>query len=126
MNGYNANGYKQYKDQAIYTMTKSELLDLVYCELLKRMTRAELSWKEEQIDIFDQSITRSIEIVRYLISTLDFKYPISQELSKMYQFFLYELTRVQASRKVEILQEIRPLVIDLRESFSEAGKRCGY
>lgn len=126
MNGYNANGYKQYKDQTIYTMTKSELLDLVYGELLKRMTRAELAWKESQIDVFEQSMTRSIEIVRYLISTLDFKYPISQELSRMYQFFLYELTRVQASRKVEILQEIRPLIIDLRESFLEAGKRCGY
>lgn len=125
MNGYNMNGYKQYKDQTIYTMTKSELLDLVYNELLKRMTRAELAWKEGQIEIFEQSITRSIEIVRYLMSTLDFRYSLSKELNRMYQFFLYELSRVQASRRIEILQEIRPLVVDLRETFLEAGKRCG-
>ncbi len=120
------NGYQQYKDQAVHTMTKSELLQLVYSELLKRLTRAEMAIDAEQMDIFDESVSRSIEIVQYLMKTLDFNYPISKELSRMYQFFHYELNRAKAGRNKEILQELRPLIIELRDTFLEAGKRCGY
>lgn len=120
------NAYKQYKEQTIYTMTKSELLQLVYNELLKRLTRAELALDTNQMDVFEQSITRSREIVQYLMDTLNHNYPISRELNQMYQFFIYELSRINSSRKKEIIQELKPLVTDLRDAFLEAGKRCGY
>lgn len=120
------NGYQQYKEQTVHTMTKGELLQLVYDELLKRLTRSELALEAEQMDVFEESVSRSIEIVQYLMKTLDFNYPISKELNRMYQFFHYELNRAKAGRNREILVELRPLIVELRDTFLEAGKRCGY
>ena len=40
----------------------------------------------------------------------------------MYDFFLFELSRLQAGRKVAVIQELKPLVAELRDAFKEASK----
>lgn len=119
------NGYDQYKAQSINTMTSGELLLLLYDELVKRLLRAELALDQENYELFDQSVTRSKEIIQYLDDTLDRQYPISAELSRLYEFFEYQLIRVSVSRKKSILQELRPYIEDLRSSFREAEKTSG-
>lgn len=116
------NGYQQYKEQSVMTMTPGEMLLLLYDELLKRLMRAELALDKEEYELFSHSVTRCKEIVQYLKDTLNYEYPISQELRQMYDFFLYELSRIEAGRKKEVIVELKPLVKDLREAFQEAEK----
>lgn len=118
----NVSGYQHYKEQSVSTMTSGEMLLLLYDELLKRLLRAELALKKPDYALFDQSVTRATEIVRYLKDTLDMQYEISHELSRMYDFFIYELSRINASRNPDIIAELKPLVEDLREAFREASK----
>lgn len=119
------NGYQQYKMQAVNTMTKGEMLLLLYDELIKRLTRAELALEKEDYEVFDASVKRSGEIVQYLKDTLNTEYSISRELQRMYDFFLYEVSRLQASRNKAVIEELRPLVIELRDAFREANKTSG-
>lgn len=119
------NGYEQYKMQTVSTMTKGEMLLLLYDELLKRLTRAEIALNEEEYDLFEKAVERSEEIIRYLDKTLNMEYEISVELRRMYEFFLYELSRLKAGRKVAVIQELKPLVTDLRDAFKEASKISG-
>lgn len=119
MNQY---GYQQYKTQSINTMTQGEMLILLYDELIKRLTRAEMALKNQNYTVFDESVKRCREIVDYLASTLDKKYAISQDLSKMYEYFQYEFARLSAGRKTAVIDEIKPLIIELRDTFKEADK----
>lgn len=121
----NAQGYQMYQTQAINTMTKGELLLLLYDEMLKRLTRAEVSLEKGDMDVFYQSVHRTKEIVEYLIDTLNYKYPISKELSKMYEFFLYYLARLDASKNAVMIKDLKELTQDLRDAFAEASKRSG-
>ncbi|KAI4441834.1 Flagellar secretion chaperone FliS [Schaedlerella arabinosiphila] len=116
------NGYEQYKMQSVNTMTSGEMLLLLYDELLKRLARAQVALEDENYDLFNQSVQRSKEIVQYLDFTLNMEYKISYELRRMYEFFLYELSRLQAGRKVAVIQELKPLVGELRDAFKEASK----
>ena len=84
--------------------------------------RAELALDKEEYELFGQSVTRCKEIVQYLKDTLNYEYPLSHELRQMYDFFLYELSRIEAGRKKEVITELKPLVKELREAFQEAGK----
>lgn len=118
-------GYEQYKMQSVNTMTQGEMLLLLYDELLKRLTKAELALDEKLYGVFEQSVTRSTEIVQYLKNTLDMQYQISAELRNMYNFFLFELGRLQAGRNPAVIGELKPLVIDLRDAFKEANKISG-
>ena len=113
----NQNGYQQYKAQSVATMTKGEMLLLLYDELAKRLT-------SQDYEIFEASVTRSKEIVRYLNDTLDRSYQIAGELYRVYDFFLYELSRLQASRNKSIIGELKPLIKDIRDAFAEAEKKA--
>lgn len=116
------NGYQHYKEQTVSTMTPGEMLNLLYDELLKRLTRSELALENKDYTLFEQSIQRSIDIVTYLKGTLNYQYEISNELKLLYDFFLYELSRIKAGRNSEVIAEIRPLIMDLRDSFKEAQR----
>lgn len=119
MNPY---GFQQYKEQSVKTMTSGEMLLLLYDELIKRLTRAELALGKPDYELFDQSINRSKEIITYLKSTLNREYAISAELDRMYNFFNYELCRVSAGRNTSVLKELKPLVMELRDAFREAER----
>ena len=118
-------GYQQYKQQSISTMTPGELLMLLYDELIKRLTRAEIALKNENFPVFEESIVRCREIIRYLDDTLDPQYPISHDLHRLYDFFSYELSRVQAGRNATVLAEVKPRLTDLRDTFRQAQKAGG-
>lgn len=119
------NGYQQYKMQSVNTMTKGEMLLLLYDELIKRLTRAELSLEKEEYEAFEASAKRAGEIVQYLKDTLNVEYSISRELQRMYDFFLYEISRLQASRNKAVIEELKPLVMELRDAFRQADKTSG-
>ncbi len=113
-------GYQQYKQQSINTMTQGELLMLLYDELVKRLIRSELALQKEDFELFETSIVRCIDIVRYLDRTLDMKYPISRDLHRLYDYFLYMLNRVRFGRNGKVLAQIKPQLIDLRDTFRKA------
>lgn len=115
-------GFQQYKGQAVNTMTQGELLLLLYDELVKRLTRAELALGKEEYEIFEASVDRSVDIIHYLDDTLDRQYEISGNLAKLYEFFCYELSRVKAGRNKTELERVKAMVGELRDSFRTAQK----
>ena len=113
---------QQYKEQMISTMTQGELLLLLYDELVKRLTQAELALGKELFPVFEASVQRSIEIVDYLDMTLDMQYPISRELTRLYEYFTYELNRVKIGRRMEPLTHTKEKIVELRDAFRTAQK----
>ena len=119
-----ANGYQDYKAQSIMTMTPGEMLLLLYDELIKRLKMASIALDRENYELFDSSVERCQDIVHYQKDTLNFNYQISRELNSMYDFFLYEISRLSAGRRKEVIDELTPLVKELRDTFAEAATKA--
>lgn len=118
-------GFQEYRDQreqTINAMSQGELLLLLYDELVKRLLRAGLALDKADYDLFDASVDRALDIVRYLDDTLDMQYPISRNLNRLYDYFSYELNRVKAGRNKTELDRVRTMVSELRDTFREANK----
>ncbi len=115
-------GYQQYKTQSVETMTKGEMLILLYDEINKRLLRARTYFEKGDIDLFEADVQRAIDIVNYLIESLDRKYPISNDLYRLYDFMTFELMRLKSGRNLDLIDDITPLVKDLSESFKEADR----
>lgn len=113
---------QQYKAQMINTMTQGELLLLLYDELIKRLTQAELALDKEMFPLYEDCVQRSIEIVDYLNATLDRQYPISGELSRLYEYFTYTLGRAKIGRRKEHVTHVKEKANELREAFRVAQK----
>ena len=120
-----ARGYQQYKQQSINSMTPGELLLLLYDELVKRSTLASIALDKQDWPTFEAALERCIDIVNYLDETLDRKYPISRDLSRMYDYFTYELGRIKIGRNKKELARLRPLRFDLRPASRPADKNRG-
>lgn len=118
------NAFQQYKEQSVNTMTPNELLLLLLDELVKHLVRCELALQQGDFEQLDASAGRSIDIVQYLDDTLDHQYPISHDLHRLYDYFEYQLGRVKIGRNKEVLGEIKPMIVDLRDSFRAAEKNC--
>ncbi len=115
-------GFQQYKEQSVNTMTQGELLLLLYDELVKRLTQAELALSKENWPVFEASVQRGIDIIDYLDQTLDKQYPISANLTQLYEYFTYELGRVKIGRRNDPLNHVKSMVNELRDAFREAQK----
>mgnify|MGYP001859445926 FL=1 len=115
-------GYQHYREDSLSTMTQGELLLLLYDELVKRLTQAELFLDKEDYPPFEAAVDRGEAIIRYLSDTLDRKYEISRSLSQLYEYFCYELSRVKIGRNRTELARVKDMVSQLRESFRQADK----
>lgn len=113
---------QHYKEQSISTMTQGELLLLLYDELVKRLTQAELMLDKEMFPEFESTIQRSIDIVEYLNNTLDMQYPISRDLARLYEYFTYELGRAKIGRHKDPLTHVKEEATELRDAFRVAQK----
>ena len=115
-------GYQQYKQQSINSMTSGELLLLLYDELVKRSTLASMALEKEDWPLFEGSVERCVDIISYLDETLDRQYPISQDLSRMYDYFTYQLGRIKIGRNKKELERLRPMLAEMRDAFHTAEK----
>ncbi len=118
----NMNGYQQYKQQSISTMTKGEMLLLLYDESIKRLTMAQISLDKEDYVQFEDCVERTEKIIRYLSSILDRKYEIGTDLYRLYDYFLFQLGRLRAGRNKMILSELKQKIAELRDAFREADR----
>lgn len=116
---------QHYKEQTINTMTKGELLLLLYDELVKRLTQAELALGKEAYPMFEECVQRSINIIDYLDATLDRQYEISHSLTRLYEYFTYELGRVMIGRNAPLLVHVREQLNELRGAFRIANSEAG-
>jgi flagellar protein FliS len=120
-----ATGYQAYKEQAVNTMTQGEQLLMLYDELVKRLTKAELALDEKDYPTMEAAVERSLAIVRYLDGILNHQYEISGNLAKLYEFMCYDLNRVKIGRNRKELVRVKKMASELREAFQEANRKCG-
>lgn len=119
------NGYNRYKEKSVYSMSGAEQLLLLYDEAISRLTRAKYSLDDKNYADFDDCITRTTKIVRYLIDILDMEQPISWDLRRIYNYLVFDLSMIRAGRerKRDEIERIRHILSELREAFDEASKQ---
>ncbi len=79
-------------------------------------------WCWDWESTFDAAVDRSVAIIHYLDDTLDRQYPISAQLTRLYEYFCYELSRVKSGRNKTELERVKRMAGELRESFRTAEK----
>lgn len=119
------NGYNRYKEKSIYSMSGGEQLLLLFDETLTRLTRAEYFLNDKNYADFDDCITRTSRIVRYLLEILDMEQPISRDLRRIYNYLVYDLSMVKAGRerRQDEIGRIRHILSELRDAFAQASKQ---
>lgn len=116
------NPYEKYKQTSVYTMTRGELLILLYDEIIKKLNIGKILIEKEDYKEAEINLAKCRNIINHLIVSLDDKYEISKELKEMYFFFNREIIKASATKNSKIIDDILPLIKDLRNTWVEADK----
>jgi len=116
------NPIMQYKEQAINTMSKGEQLVTLLNETLKNLHYGSMMLKDKNYATAEKCTGKCKNIINYLSSVLDRQYDISTELYELYYFVNQQIIKAEIKRDGTILDELVPLVEQMRDTWEEAEK----
>lgn len=116
------NPFEQYKKTSVNTMTKGELLILLFDEAIKKLNQSKILMENNDFDNANVNLEKTRKIFNHLIVTLDDQYKLSQELSEMYMFFNSQIIIASSKKSTKYIDDILPIVKDLRNTWAEADK----
>lgn len=104
------------------TMTKGEMLTKLYDEIIKQLNNGIHHINANDIASADPCLQKARTIFDYLQSTLDKQYDISANLQSLYRFFNEQIMTAIIRKQVKPLEEIIPMVEELKDAFIQADK----
>jgi len=116
------NPYEQYKKTSVNTMTKGELLLLLFDEVIKKLNHSKILMGNNDFEQANVNLAKCRKIFNHLIVSLDDKYELSRELTEMYLFFNREIIKASSTKSTKNIDEILPMIKDLRITWAEADK----
>jgi len=116
--------YEKYKENSIFSMSPVELLVLLYDECMKDLRKAHMALEDGDMTMFEDYVGKALKIIRYLINTLDMSVPVSSDLRRLYDYIIYDISKIRASgkRMVDEIPKIIEIIQDLRDGFDGASK----
>lgn len=117
------NPYAKYKEQSVMTMTQGDMINLLYEEIISRLNKAIICIGEKDIEGRNNHLKKARAIVTHLDTTLDPQYEVSKNLSSLYEYFNYSMTQANIKNDAGALQEILPMVEELKDAFAQADKQ---
>ncbi len=117
-----SNPFMQYKQQSINTMSSGELVVTLFEEASKNLNLACKLYIDKNYDPAKICTEKAKNIFTHLITVLDFNYDISQNLYQLYNFFNQQIIVAEVRQDAKPIEEILPLINDLKNTWSEAQK----
>lgn len=114
--------YDQYKQQSIITLTPGEMIVKLYDEAIKRCNFAVKYLTDKDFEAANLSLKKAQDIVSYLNSSLDNNYSLSGELAPLYTYIKNQLVTANIKKDTQPVNDVIPLLKELREAFSTAEK----
>lgn len=111
-----------YKNQQLNNSTPEQLTLMLYMGAARFVTDNIKAVDEKRFDDAHKAHLRAQDIVLYLMNTLDMQYDISKNLYQLYEYINYRLNEANLKKDVAQLEEAKSLLIDLRDTWSEAMK----
>ena len=120
----NSNGYNVYKNNAVNHASKEQLLLMLVEGAVKFCKIARQAIIDKDIKKSHDALLRTQDIFSELMVSLDTTVgEWAVQLFRVYAFIKEKLIEANISKKLEIIDEILPLIEDINETWKEAYKR---
>ncbi|MCY6353965.1 flagellar export chaperone FliS [Clostridium sp. ZS2-4] len=121
---YTSNAYNAYKQNSINYASKEQLLLMLVDGAVKYIKIGRQAILDKDISKAHNSIIRTQDIFYELMATLDVDQAGAwgQQLMSIYEFIVRRLTEANIKKDVNIIDEILPLIEDIRHTWNEAYK----
>ncbi len=123
------NPLQAYKETQIKTANQGKLIVMLYDGAIRNINQAIelLGEKKRKLDKISNSIIKAQDIITELIVSLDFEKggEIAKNLFSLYIFMNRQLLEANIQKSVKPLQDVKHLLMELREAWAEVAKKVG-
>lgn len=101
---------------------RTQLVVTIYDIILVSLEDAKEAFAREEKEEWRHSLERAQALVIELIDALDFQYELSKELLPIYLFVNRQILHAMARNRVELLEGLDKVLLNLRNAFEEVSK----
>lgn len=117
------NPYQTYQNNSIFTASPEELILMLYNGAIKFCNQAVEAIEQNNIPKSNEYILKAQKIISELRVTLDKKYPVAEDMDRMYEFIYHLLVQANISKDVEKLNTATQFIREFRDTWREAMKK---
>ena len=118
------NAYAQYNNSKVLTASPAELTLMLYDGAIKFCNIAEVAIEEKDIQKAHNNIRKVQNIIGYLQSTLDTKYPVAQDFNNIYRYIYDLLVRANIHKSKEELEQALEELRGMRDTWKQVMKNA--
>ena len=111
--------YAQYNNSKVLTSSPAELTLMLYEGAIKFCNIAIMAIEKKDIEKSHINIVKVENIINYLQSTLDTKYPVSEDYDRIYTYLQQRLAQANIRKDPEILEEVCEHLRSVRDTWKE-------
>jgi len=116
------NPYAKMQNDTVFTASKEELTLMLYEAGIKFCNLAVMAIEKKDMVKAHEHIVRVEDIIREFQITLDFKYPIANELNNLYNYMHRRMAEANVKKNPEIVKEVLGMFRNFRDTWKEAMK----
>lgn len=122
---YAQNAYNAYKSNSVNYASKEQLLLMLVDGAVKYAKIGRQAILEKDIPKSHSNLIRTQDIFYELMATLDVEQAgdWGKQLMGIYEFIVRRLTEANIKKDANIMDEVLPLIEDVRDTWNEAYKR---
>lgn len=113
---------QKYQQLAAQTATPIQLVLMLYDGAIRFAKQGIEGIEQKRLDVANLNICKTEAIIHELIGSLNFNYPISQDLAKVYEYVLHCLIQANLKKDKSLIEEAIIHLQDLRESWRQISK----
>jgi flagellar protein FliS len=116
------NAASAYNDSKVMTASPAELTLMLYEGAIKFCNIAIMAIEKNDIQKSNLNIIKAENIIMELRSTLDMKYPVSEQLDSIYDYIYRCLVEANIKKDKDQVENALSLIRELRDTWKEAMK----
>lgn len=116
------NAYQKYQNNSVFTASPEELTLMLYNGAIKFCNLGKEAIEKKDIQTSHINIIKAQNIIQELRITLDTKYPVAEDMSRMYEFISQLLTEANIHKDTSKLDDALGLIREFRDTWQEAMK----
>ncbi|MCZ8523604.1 MULTISPECIES: flagellar export chaperone FliS [Paenibacillus] len=112
----------KYLSTSVQTASPGHLLIMLYDGAIRFCRAGIEAMKQHRYEEVSRNLVKAQDIVRELMLTLDPKLPISEDLTRLYDYFLFRLVEANLKKETEAAEEVLEYLVSLKETWVQASR----
>ncbi|MDR6883474.1 flagellar export chaperone FliS [Bacillus sp. 3255] len=118
----NPSQLQKYQQTSVQTATGPQLVIMLYDGAIRFTKMAIEGIEQMDIEKAHKGLLRAQAVINELIASLNFEYDLSKDLSRIYEFMIYQLIQANLKKNKASAKIVLDHLLDLKEAWVQVAK----